>query len=273
MRKKLIFFLYIGNDKSPQERISAGIAAKIHFGCLKKWRYVFDEAKFILSVKKEQIGNTELISEYVRFIMDLGYVENTEFVIEENTEFREAKVFKYEIVDNGENEGRLVFFSHLRGEFMDDENMGRWIFSNYFYALTNEWELNYWLIEYNKIFYGFPLADARRVIEQPCELLPYYRYLYIGSIYWTNVSLFREYVHNKQRKIPEVNNRFYSEHLPGNVVEYEMTATANYVSVPSGIDMYTEYDKILTDWSNASGRSLDDFNAEYDKMKNQGMNP
>lgn len=267
MNKKLIFFLYIGDDRTPQERISAGFVAKVHFYCLKKYRQVFDEAKFVLSVRDNLIGNTMLIGEYVSFIMSLGYFDNTEFVVERNTQLRESKTFKEEIVDSKDNDGKLVFFAHLRGESNDNEQVQKWVFSNYFYGLSNVWEVEYWLAANMKVFFGFPLVDFRGVKAQNFEIYPKNGFYYPGSIFWTNISLLREVLSNRGFSVPPMIGRFYSENFPADAVYYEMVSTTNYVSCPSGHDYYSTFTDLLNTWCESSGRSVEEFNDEFEKIK------
>ena len=268
MRKKLIFFLYIADDRSPQERISEGFVAKIHFGCLKRYRKVFDEAKFILSLKENLIGNGKLISQYIEYIVSLGYDENVEFIVEKNTSLREAEAFRYEITENGENDGKLVFFAHLRGEASDNENMRRWVFSNYYYGLSNIEEIEYWLLGCQKIYYGYPLTRCEGQEGLNFEVLPKNRFYYLGTILWINISLLKEHMETRGLDWPKMTGRFYSENFPGNTALYEMTATYSYISAMGGCDMYSQFDMQHEEWCSRSGNSLEKFNEEYEKMKN-----
>lgn len=267
MRKKLVFFLYIGDDRAPQDRISAGLVAKAHIYCLKKYRDVFDEAKFVLSMKEELIGNSKLISSYVEFLMGLGYIENVEFVVEKNTPFRESKTFRYEIVDSKDNEGKLVFFAHLRGESNENEEVARWVFSNYYYALSRRWEIDYWLVQNMKVFYGFPLTDCRATNGLSYEVLPFNKFYFLGSIFWTNVTLLREVMRTRGITPPKLANRFYSENFPGNVINYELISTYGFVSAERGWDCYTQFNGLLEEWCGRSGNSIEEFNAEFEKVK------
>lgn len=269
MRKKLVFFLYIGDDRTPQERISAGFVAKVHFYCLKRYRKLFDEAKFVLSVKKELLGNEKLISEYVEFIIKLGYIKNVDFSVEENTALRESKTFKEEIVDNKDNDGKLIFFAHLRGESNENEQVARWVFSNYYYSLSQDWEIDYWLIENMKVFYGFPLVDFRGAEPLPFEIYPKNKFYYPGSIYWVNVSLLKETIRSRGEDIPPLIGRFYTENFPGDAVNYEVVSTANYFAAPRGYDYYKQFDISHNIWCEYSGRNVNEFNEEYEKAKTE----
>ncbi len=269
MRKKLIFFIYIGDDRTPQQRCSEVLVAKVHFACIKRWRSVFDEAKFILSVKEGLIGNTKLISEYVDFIMSLGYTENVEFVVEKNTSLRESKNFKEEILDNESNNDKLVFFSHLRGESNNTENTARWVFSNYYYALSREWEIDYWLVQNTKVFYGFPMTDCRYTDGRPNEVLPFNRYYYLGSIFWTNVSTLKDVMKTRNIEKPRMIGRFFSENFPGNTISYELVATTCYVAATTGWDPYSQFDQLLEEWCSRSEMSMEEFDNEYEKAKSE----
>ena len=267
MRKKLIFFIYIGDERTPQQRHDEGFVAKIHFYCLKKYRNVFDEAKFVLSVKPELIGNAKLISSYVEYIMSLGYYENTEFKVDENTFLRESKTLYEEILESDVNDNRFVFFGHLRGESVDSEDVARWVFSNYYYSMSREWEITYWLSENNKVFYGFPLTDCRQTEGRPVEVLPFNRFFFLGSTYWINVSLLKDVMKTRNMKKPRMIGRFFSENFPGNVASYELVSTAAYTACETGWDPYSQFDLMLEEWSYRSGLSLDEFNEEYEKAK------
>ena len=269
MKKKLIFFLYIGDERTPQERISAGLVAKVHFYCLKRYAKLFDEAKFVLSINENIISNTNLAPMWVGFLMGLGYRENVEFVVEKNTSFRESKTFKEEIVDNRSNDGKLVFFAHLRGETNDNEQVARWVFSNYYYGLNIEWELNYWLVENLKPFYGFPLTDCRHAKYLPHEVFPLNKFYFLGSIFWVNVTMLREIMRTRGIDTPPLANRYYSENFPGNVVNYELAATARYVAATTGWDCYSQFDGLLAEWCERSGESVEEFNVEYEKIKSE----
>ena len=265
MRKKLIFFIYIGDERTPHQRCDEGFVAKIHFACLKKYIDVFDEAKFVFSMKKELMGNSKLISSYVEFIMNLGYTDNVEFKVEENTSLRESSTFYDEIIINEQNNDKLVFFSHLRGESNDSETVARWVFSNYYYALTRLWEIDYWLIENQKVFYGYPMTDCRWIDGNPHEVLPFNRYYYLGSTYWINVPLLNEVIRTRGIEKPKITGRFFTENFPGDTISYELASTTGYVAAMTGYDPYTQFDYLHEEWCNRANFSVEEFNFEYNK--------
>lgn len=265
MRKKLVFFLYIGDNRSPQERIESNGTAAIHFLCLKRYRDRFDTAKFILSVKD---GVTEeTISAYIMYIMSIGYCVGTEFAVEKNTELRESKVFKYEMTENKDNDGKLIFFSHLRGEANDNDSMRKWVFSNYYFALEEIWQPVYWLCECSKGFFGFPMSDCRNVTPNGNEIVPKYGYYYLGTIFWANTALIREAVRQDSNgEYPKIFGRFYSENFPATVIKWEKAATYNNVAAATGYWLYEQFDPMFLEWCDRSEFNPDVFYKEFEKI-------
>jgi len=269
MRKKLIFFIYIGDDRSPLTRANSNGTAAVHFKCLKKYREVFDEARFILSLKKTLINNGKLIGEYIEFINSLGYHENTEFVIEENTDLRESKSFYYEILENKENEGKLVFFGHLRSEVYDNDSLRKWVFSNYYFALDDIEQMMDNLCTNIQVFYGYPLTDCRFVEGNSREVIPKYGYYFLGTEFWVNITLLKEVIRVNKVEIPSVFGRFYSENFPASVCNWERLGTYNNVAAMTGYWAYDEFCEMFEEWCGRANFDAEVFYDEFKRLNNE----
>ena len=264
--KKLIFFIYVGDTRSPRQRIAENKTAALHFKCLKRYRKVFDEARFIISFKKELIAQQTLFGEYVNFIHSLGYGENTEYVMEVNTEVRESKSFEREIVNNDDNEGKMVFFGHLRGEQYDNDSLRKWVFSNYYFALEDVESVKNALSVENKVFYGFPFADCRESELKSWEIVPKYKYYYLGTEFWINISLLKEAVRCNGNNYPKIFGRFYSENFPASVCPIEKASTFSETPVQSGYWLYDQFDEMFTEWCGRAYFNTDTFYNEFNKI-------
>lgn len=269
MRKKLVFFIFIGDNTLPKDRVLNNGVARVHFYCLRKYRHCFDEATFVLSCTEQVLRNPDVISSYMEYIMSLGYVENTKFVVEKNTVLREAATVKWELVDSKDNEGKLLFFSHLRGEHTDNESVRKWVFSNYFMTLGNVNNVEYWLAGANKVFFGFPMADCRDVTPNSWEIIPKYGYYFLGSIYWANISILREVI-KRDGTEPPMFGRFYSENFPASCVNWDMTATACDTACKTGYWLYDNFDGMFNEWCERTGYDRKEFDDAYAEIENGG---
>ena len=108
MRKILLYYLYITNDFF--ERITN--LANIE--CLRKYSYIFDEARIILSI--DDTKNFQLINKVEHLFLDMGFNGNVSFTVHKNDEYRESRIVKSEIADKLREYGEdLVFFAHGKG--------------------------------------------------------------------------------------------------------------------------------------------------------------
>lgn len=248
MIKKLVFFLYIGEDLPIYEYLRKYQALALHFSLLKRYSNVFDESVFVLSLKKDLMGNTSLIKRFMTAIINLGFY-NVRFKIEENTEFRECKAFKEEVVENKDNDGKLVFFGHNKGTTNDfNESLYRLICSMYYFNLNFVDEAMDMMISSECAYFGFPLLNAKWNEPNPWEVMPTYKYFLYGTFFWTNWTVMNEIVTHKGREYPQLSSRFYAENFPANTVEMDLVGTHKNTYALSGPNLHYEFDKFFDEY-------------------------
>ena len=266
MRKKLVFFIYIGDDTLPKDRVLRNGTAQVHFKCLSKYKDLFDEATFYLSCSDSVIDRKDVISAYMEYIMELGYTENTAFIVERNTYLRESKAFRKEIAESKDNDGKMVFFAHLRGEAYDNESMRKWVFSNYYFALENMDEVLFWCGGENKAFFGYPLTDCRSTKGREWEIIPKFGFYFLGSIFWVNITAMKESMRILETEIPPMFGRFYSENFPASVVNWERIATTRNFAACTGFYMYEQFNEFFDKWCSESGYEKETFEKAYEEI-------
>lgn len=272
MVKKLVFFIYIGDYMPIDEYKVKYPTMALHLHLLQMYADVFDEAVFILSLKKELIGDKDLIAHYIRAIVDLGFYRNVKFKIEENTNFRECKAFKEEVVDNRENDGKLVFFGHNKGTTNEyNESLIRLICSMYYFNLNFMDSVEWNLIADEATFYGFPLLNAEWSEPDATCVMPLYKYFFYGTFFWTNWTVMNEIVTHKGREYPKLASRFYAENFPANVAELKTVGTYKNIYGLSGRNLHYDFDGFLDEYCGFMGESGKEvrkqFNEFVDRVK------
>lgn len=221
---------------------------KLHFNLLRRYANVFDESVFVLSFKKELMGNKDLMRHYMDYIIGLGFY-NVRFKIEENTEFRECKAFNEEVVENRDNDGKLVFFGHNKGTTNTyNESLYRLICSMYYFNLNFMDDTEFRLIGDECPFYGFPLLNAKWSEPEATCVMPIYKYFFYGTFFWVNWTVLNEIVTHKGREYPKLASRYYAENFPANTVEIEIVGTYGNTYGLSGRDLHKDFDGFLEEY-------------------------
>lgn len=245
---------------------------KLHFNLLRRYANVFDESVFILSFKKELMGDKDLMRHYMNYIIGLGFY-NVRFKIEENTEFRECKAFNEEVVENRDNDGKIVFFGHGKGISNEyNESLVRLICSMYYFNLNFIDEVEHYLISDECAYYGFPLLNAKWNEPEATCVMPLYKYFFYGTFFWTNWTVLKEIVTHKGREYPKMASRFYDENFPANTVEIELVGTHKYTYGLSGRDLHHDFDGFFDEYCEYAPdgeKERIDFNQFVDYIKKQ----
>lgn len=264
--------MYIGEDLPIDEYLKKYRTMALHFVLLKMYSNVFDEAVFVLSLKKELMENTGLIKRFMNAIIDLGFY-NVRFKLEENTEFRECKTFKEEVVDNKDNDGKLVFFGHSKGTTNEyNESLKRLICSMYYFNLNFPDEALKMLIGNESVYFGFPLLNAKWSEPEATCVMPLYKYFFYGTFFWTNWTVLKEIMAHKGREYPKMASRFYAENFPANTIEFEMASTYKNTYGLSGRNLHYDFDGFLDEYCSYidDGEYVKlDFNLFVDHIKKQ----
>ena len=249
MRKILLYYLYITNDFF--ERITN--LANIE--CLRKYSYIFDEARIILSI--DDTKNFQLINKIEHLFLDMGFNGNVSFSVHKNDEYRESRIVKSEIADKLKDYGEdLVFFAHGKGYSNLDTgyekaSMLHWIIGCYYLSLEFIQEgIN--LITGMNTFsaYGsFPLVqpgekklpgDYLSKDEQYLGRIKYH-WCYSGTFFWLNPAKLYDHLAIFRQETPLIFDRYYSEKYLGNVMSYEGNATGhNLIYLWSTNNMYND---------------------------------
>lgn len=260
MIKKLVYFLYIGDDLTPNGYMEKYPTMKLHYKMLNYYHNVFDESVFVLSLKKELMENYDLIKRFMDSIIDLGFY-NVRFKIEENTDFRESKTFKEEVIEKKDNEGKLVFFGHNKGTTNEyNESLVKLICSMYYFNLNFIDDVEHMLIGNECAYYGFPLLNAHWSEPEATCVMPKYKYFIYGTFFWTNIDVMKEIMYNKKREWPQMCSRFYAENFPGNTIEFEMVGTYKNTYMLSGKNLHYDFDTAFNEYC--------EYAPEGEKIKN-----
>ena len=272
MIKKLVFFLYIGENVPAKEFAQTHPTMRLHYTLLKKYSNVFDESVFVLSLKKELIDNKELIKDYMTTIIDLGFY-NVRFKIEENTDFRECKAFKEEVVENKDNDGKFVFFGHNKGTTNNfNESLVKLICSMYYFNLNFIDDVKHSLIGDECVYYGFPLLNAKWSEPEATCVMPLYKYFIYGTFFWTNYTVLYEIMNHKNREFPKMASRYYAENFPANTIEMEMVGCYQNTYALSGKDLHYRFDEFMDEYSEYAPdgpKIKEEFYAFVEKIKSE----
>lgn len=188
----------------------------VHAYFLKKYSHIFDDAVFIISV--DDVNDRQLIEDAEKFLIECGFKSIT-FKVEENSRFYEVETFNKYIVQHMDTLNGLTFFGHVKGitdyynPNMDREAILLWVASLYYLGLEFYKEAEWAAYTAQSCFFGGPmmLYDKNSDIYLPKNL-----FMYSGSFYWINC---KEVYKRFNGQFPDIINRYYVEHFPGNLCE------------------------------------------------------
>lgn len=210
-KKRMIYSFYL-DDNSFEHPIN-----KVHFKMLKRYINKFDEVVFCIIIDDK--NRYDLIQKLETFIVSI-YHKNITFKIYENTNYRESLVFYNEIATQMNNLDGLTFFGHNKGisDTSSFENTAMWVVSMYYFNLEHELPYDYMNGYY---FYGAnKSAKLTNVWWRDC-FIPKNRWFYCGTFFWGKYQSIYEMCEKRGIEIPQLHNRWYDEHFPGNIVEYD----------------------------------------------------
>ncbi len=230
MKKVLLYNLYINDFISDNKNYL------IHKECLKYYKNIFDEMIFYVSY--DEYVNEYMINDAIYFINDVCSDKEYSIKIRKNTYLCESENFKYELIDNREfYKDSLVFIAHSKnvsrlgknlellsppghnGSDVIPESIIKWCIALYFYSLNFIKECEGKLLGMpceSDLFYGSMLMQFKSEhfgsisINKSLEN-------YAGSFYWINMAKFNNIISSKKLVLPNVDDRYYFEKLPGNI--------------------------------------------------------
>ena len=267
--RRLIFHFYAmpGYESNP--------AYAMHFACLRKYADVFDSAKFIISV--DDTSDRELIKSVAEKIVSCGFVENTEFVVTENTIYREALTFKTEIVDKMDELSGMTFFAHTKGASnisvpeYNAESILKWIFGCYYLSLEYIEEMHNQAQVYQPYDQRFFFGSFLR------EVLPEngggtrYGAEYEGTFFWVNCQPLLDYLNDNKIPVPRNFGRFYAERFPGDLFPINgHIGSHNLRYFVGDVSLYLYCDRVIDLVLNREGekeRFYEKYNETYDSQK------
>ena len=253
--KKLVFAFYLTDDGLNSE------INRLHFECLSKYCYIFDEIDICI-IKDKNLSEKTLHEAEKKFI-EFHKGSKIEFKLFDNTPYRESLVFKKEIADCL-SENKLVFFAHNKGVTnvlkYDKDTIYTWVAAMYFYSLNFMDEVIDSL--YNKKFYSYGSFLTLNNEDERCNKFGWY---YVGTFFWINTGKLYAYMKNNNIELPLMNDRFYSEEFLGNIYpSWNLIFTASHENryLRNAKDYYhqaKEYLSILHE-------NTDDFNKFYNNI-------
>lgn len=258
MKKRLLFFVYIDGMR-PSDEGFGKTAMAFNFLNLKRYADRFDCSTFILSMKQGLPDANSIASDYVTYIMGLGFCNDVQFIVEENTLLREADAFyRHFASDMDKYDGELVFFAHTKGttNTMND-SLTKWIASMYWFSLEDVETAMEAMLSKRKAFYGFPLVDASDSVYHPYEVRPANKYYYYGTMYWMNPGLIKAFFGDEWHggSVQKLFDRYYAEWFPAMCVPLKFAGTCGDVTVRNGLDLYKNFDDALFEFGNGFTKS------------------
>ena len=194
-RKKLVFHFYTFPNFKENEAI------QIHLKCLKRYHTVFTEAVFVIAI--DNINDHSLIRETQNAILDCGF-ETVNFIVKQNTHFREALTFYDEVVAKMEaNSDYYIFFGHTKGVTnfqrhpQSHESLRQWIHALYFLSLNFTAEAEHYLCSFDAPFFGSlvyliqdaPIAEGEKLYSRLLllnNMEDNYQGFYSGTFFFIN---------------------------------------------------------------------------------------
>lgn len=263
--RRLIFHFYVydGWEQNP--------VYHIHKYFLSKYSHIFNKAIFIISV--EDVNNWKLIKNAESFLLDCKF-KSIQFTVNENTRLYEVETFDRYILKKMEKLDGLTFFGHVKGisdynnAKMDREAIMIWVSSLYYLGLEFYKEAEWAAYTAKSCFFGGPMVfyDENSKLYLPKNL-----FMYSGTFYWLN----GKEIHDRfNGKYPEIKDRYYAEHFPGNLCHrYDYEACShNYMMASAssiGADMFKSEEiakKYIAALLKEEGE-MDAFMNEYNNLK------
>lgn len=217
MNRKLVFAFYVNGEY--EDTIN-----NIHFDCIRNYANRFDEADINFILDRDYPENYLLDAQ--RRFSEIFLGKNISFSMYDNTEYREAVIFRDKIATRLKDE-ELVFFAHNKGttnvKKYDRTQIYTWVTAMYFYSLNFMDEVQQQL--YNGKYYSYgPFLTKNNEREHANK----YGWYYIGTYFWINCRKLYQYMKNEEIDVPEMGDRFYAEEFLGNIIQtwpYIMTGS------------------------------------------------
>ena len=151
-----------------------------------------------------------------------------------------------------------------------DENNGesliRWCTALYFYGLNFKDEMERLLMgnpRASEIFYGPLLTQLKDPSVSPMLRMNKGNCFYQGTFYWINMNKFNNYIDRGIISVPEVDDRFWTEMLPGVIggryLFGDGCSSHNDVAINDDFNLYTMNEKEWNYLLNILGNSQEYF--------------
>lgn len=225
MKKTLLYNMYVDGFVTEHKMYD------IHKRCLMYYSHVFD--KMIFYVNVNDLNNTVLIDDAINWIMEICGDKPYDIKVRKNTKLCECETFREEILLNrNAHKDTLVFFAHSKNVSRVDENLIpyvtnipflvdsvlKWSTTLYFYSLNFIDEMESRLLGCPlppEIFYGPLMTQLRDPTTSPMLRMNKGNVFYAGCFWWLNVNKLFNYIDNDIIKLPEIDDRYWLEMLPG----------------------------------------------------------
>ena len=227
MKKILVYHLFV------DDTFKDNISYNLHKECLQMYGDVFDEMTFVIRVN--DMNRKDIIETATNWVLEVSGDKPLTIKIKENHPWFEVQTFKEEILENVDTLRDYVFFAHNKGALRmdgrdnytktDPESVLRWIFGLYYFSLNfmNEVEDRFsGHVRASEMFYGPFLTQYRDPSVSPMLRYNKNNCFYQGTFYWINMPKFSNYIKQGLITLPEVDDRYWVEMLPGVVCGREL---------------------------------------------------
>lgn len=253
------FYIPYWTDKFPE-------IYEAHFSCIKKYRNLFTNAVFVLSV--DDNCDPGVIQVYRNRILSLCINGDISIKIRKNDFYREARTFNDEIVEKLDSLNGLTFFVHGKGitnvdrSDINNEDIYNWVISSYFQMFDNFEDIVFKLINGNTgICYGPFLFNNEYCLTKN-------KWYYSGSFQCINTKKLYNYIKSNNIQIPELCDRAYAETFLGDIISFSTFVCRSYMdkyAISSPSTMYT-------DTENATKFFLGNNFDKYNRFKKEILN-
>ncbi|MBP5724907.1 MAG: hypothetical protein J6X18_15200 [Bacteroidales bacterium] len=208
--KNLVFSFYVFDGFEDNEAI------KLHLKCLKKYSNIFDNAKFVISIK--DTSNIGMIKKAESMITECGF-KNLEFKVKQNDCYCEARTLKDEILDKIDTFEGLTFFAHTKGvtnvtnKEIKKESVLKWVAGMYYMNLNFIEEVESCLIYH----FDCSMFGSYKVVSDKIENKN--RRWYAGTFYWINTNRLSNNMKNRGIEMPKLHDSGYAEFITGELDE------------------------------------------------------